>query len=72
MTCGESLLLSGSAISWEGVWFEEESAGSPQQQELSLNSDNSLALLVVSWFAVHPDISFAKIHTSALSDSWAT
>lgn len=71
MTLGEPLLLSGSAISWEGVCFEQESAGSPQP-ELSLNSDNSLALLVISWFAVHPDISFAKIHSLALCESWAT
>lgn len=68
MTCGKPLLLSGSAISWEGAWFEWESAGSPQH-ELNLNSDNSLALLVISWFAVRPDISFAKIHTLTLSES---
>lgn len=70
MTCGESLLLSGLAISWKGFRFEWESAGSPRQ-ELSLNSDSSLALLVISWFAVHPDVSFAKIHPLALSESWA-
>lgn len=38
-------------------------------RELGLNSDDSLALLVISWFAVHPDISFAKIRTLALSES---
>ena len=32
-----------------------------------LNSDNALILLVISWFAVHPDVSFAKIQTLAFS-----